>query len=141
MTRQSEWSSRGISSPRFVQHSALPIKWMEGLAFREDRWELRALSADEFRAELFNPSKLGFWCKVNAILLAPQPTLDSIFVCSIKKINITWCFLYMTCQILALIVDIFAKNRKLKSFQQLSITVCLQNYNYVILQSLLEAIF
>ena len=52
---------------------------MEGLAIRKDSRELWSRSTDEFRAEPFVPSKLGFRCKITAIQLAPQPTKGSIF--------------------------------------------------------------
>ena len=64
----------------------LPIKWMEGLAFRKDNRETCAHSADEIRAEPFAPSKLGFRCKVTTIEMPTQPTKDSIFNI-FKKIN------------------------------------------------------
>ena len=51
-----------------------------GLAIRKDSRELWSRSADEFRAEPFNPSKLGFCGKVTAIVLATQPTKGSIYL-------------------------------------------------------------
>ena len=52
---------------------------MEGLAFRKERRELCTRSADEFRAEPLDPSKLGFNCKISVISLLPQPSKGGIF--------------------------------------------------------------
>ncbi len=107
----------------------LPIKWMEGLAFRKDNRETCAHSADEIRADPFAPSKLGFRCKVTAIHIAPQPTKGSIF-----KKN----------QLFSLVVpsygtpiDYFCrKNLQCSNFQQFK--TCSQNNKFVPLQTLVR---
>ena len=115
-----------------TQH--LPIKWMEGLAFRKDNQETCAHSADKIRAELSTPSKLGFWCKVTAIHIATQPTKGSIFNISKKKST----FFISCTELWYTTLLSLQRDYKSKSFQQFTISVCNQGWNCVNLQSLWE---
>ena len=52
---------------------------MEELAIRKDYRELCTRSADDFRAEPLDPSKLGFRRKSTTISPPPQPSKGGIF--------------------------------------------------------------